>query len=46
MRLGSETFAARAGDLFRNPGGGVHGLKNTGTDCLRLFIFALGAATA
>lgn len=43
MRVDGETLAARAGDLIRNPGGGVHGLDNTSSACLRLFIFALRA---
>lgn len=41
MRLEAETVPVTAGDLVRNPGGGLHGLTNTGADTLCLFIFAL-----
>jgi mannose-6-phosphate isomerase-like protein (cupin superfamily) len=41
MRLEDDTFPVGAGDLVRNPGGGLHGLTNTGDDALRLFVFAL-----
>lgn len=41
MRLEAGTVAVTAGDLIRNPAGGLHGLTNTGGEVLRLFIFAL-----
>jgi oxalate decarboxylase/phosphoglucose isomerase-like protein (cupin superfamily) len=41
MQLEDEVFAVTAGDLVRNPAGGLHGLTNTGAGDLRLFIFAL-----
>jgi mannose-6-phosphate isomerase-like protein (cupin superfamily) len=41
MRLEDEIFPVGAGDLVRNPAGGLHGLTNTGDDALRLFVFAL-----
>jgi mannose-6-phosphate isomerase-like protein (cupin superfamily) len=41
-RDGAE-FAVRAGDLVRNQPGGVHGLVNTGTEDLRIFVFELKA---
>ncbi|MCC6553488.1 MAG: cupin domain-containing protein [Polyangiaceae bacterium] len=34
-----EAFGVRAGDLVRNPPGSAHGLANTGTEDLRLFVF-------
>ncbi len=34
-----ETFQVTAGDLIRNRPGGAHGLRNTGTAPLRLFVF-------
>jgi mannose-6-phosphate isomerase-like protein (cupin superfamily) len=43
MRLEDETFPVTAGDLVRNPPGGLHGLVNTGPDPVRLFIFELTA---
>lgn len=36
-----ERFAVRGGDLVRNRAGGEHGLANTGTIPLRLFVFEL-----
>lgn len=44
MRLEADTVAVTAGDLIRNPAGGLHGLTNTGGEVLRLFIFALTLA--
>ena len=41
MRLEADTFEVAAGDLVRNPAGGLHGLTNTGPEPLSLFIFAL-----
>ena len=38
-----ETFAVRAGDLIRNRPGGSHGLVNSGTEPLRIFVFELEA---
>ena len=35
------SFAVRSGDLIRNPPGGTHSLKNTGTSNLQLFVFEL-----
>jgi mannose-6-phosphate isomerase-like protein (cupin superfamily) len=43
MRLETTTFAVSAGDLIRNPPGGLHGLSNTGTETLRLFVFEVAA---
>lgn len=40
MRLEDETVPVVAGDLVRNPAGGLHGLVNTGARPLRLFVFA------
>jgi len=40
MRLEDETFPVAAGDLVRNLPGGLHGLANTGSEDLSLFIFA------
>lgn len=36
-----EEFPVRAGDLIRNPPGGSHGLVNSGSSDLRLFVFEL-----
>nr|WP_042178144.1 cupin domain-containing protein [Kibdelosporangium sp. MJ126-NF4]CEL13003.1 Cupin domain protein [Kibdelosporangium sp. MJ126-NF4]CTQ98689.1 Cupin domain protein [Kibdelosporangium sp. MJ126-NF4] len=41
MRLEDETFPVTAGDLVRNPPGGLHGLVNAGPDPVCLFIFQL-----
>lgn len=38
-----ETFTVRTGDLIRNAPGGEHGLRNTGTGVLRLFVVELRA---
>ncbi|CAM3726309.1 cupin domain-containing protein [Kibdelosporangium persicum] len=43
MRLEDRTFPVTAGDLVRNPPGGLHGLVNAGPDPVRLFIFQLAA---
>lgn len=39
LRLEEETSVVKAGDLARNRPGGLHGLRNTGTEVLRLFVF-------
>lgn len=39
LQLDRETFAVTAGDLARNPPGGLHGLRNTGDTALKLFVF-------
>jgi mannose-6-phosphate isomerase-like protein (cupin superfamily) len=39
-----EELKVRAGDLIRNRPGGEHGLRNTGTAPLRLFVIELRAA--
>src|SRR5688500_7524829 len=44
MWRNGETFAVRGGDLVRNPPGGEHGLRNTGSAPLRLFVFELRGA--
>ena len=36
-----EQFEVRSGDLVRNRTGGEHGLRNTGSGPLRLFVFEL-----
>ena len=36
-----EQFEVRSGDLVRNRAGGEHGLCNTGSGPLRLFVFEL-----
>ena len=41
MALDDDTFEVGAGDLVRNRPGGVHGLRNTGDDVMRVFIFQL-----
>ena len=41
MWKNGETFTVREGDLIRNPPGGEHGLENTGTVPLRLFVIEL-----
>lgn len=41
MRLDEERFAVSPGDLVRNRPGGIHGLENTGTGVLRLFVIEL-----
>ena len=44
MQREESWFDLRAGDLVRNPPGGVHGLVNTSTEVLRLFVFCCGPA--
>lgn len=41
MESNGEVFSVKPGDLIRNPPGGQHGLKNTGDEVLRLFVFEL-----
>jgi mannose-6-phosphate isomerase-like protein (cupin superfamily) len=41
VRLEAEQVPVTAGELVRNPAGGLHGLRNTGADTLRIFIFAV-----
>jgi mannose-6-phosphate isomerase-like protein (cupin superfamily) len=42
LRRGSELIPLAAGDLVRNPPGGLHGLRNDGPDDVELFVFELG----
>lgn len=44
MWLDGEEIAVRGGDLMRNRPGGEHGLRNTGTQLLRLFVIELRAS--
>ena len=41
MNQNDMSFVVRSGDLIRNPPGGTHSLKNTGTRNLQLFVFQL-----
>lgn len=41
MIRNGETFPVEPGDLIRNPPGGTHSLRNTGTETLRIFVFEL-----
>jgi mannose-6-phosphate isomerase-like protein (cupin superfamily) len=41
MTRNGETFTVRPGDLIRNPPGGTHSLRNTGSEELRIFVFEL-----
>jgi mannose-6-phosphate isomerase-like protein (cupin superfamily) len=41
MTRNGETFTVEPGDLIRNPPGGTHSLRNTGTEALRIFVFEL-----
>ena len=41
MTRNGETFLVESGDLIRNPPGGTHSLRNTGTEALRIFVFEL-----
>ena len=41
MTRNGETFPVSAGDLIRNPPGGTHSLRNSGTTPLRIFVFEL-----
>lgn len=44
LRLEEEVIPVTSGDLVRNPPGGLHGLRNTSTEPLRLFVFQLAVA--
>lgn len=39
MTRNGEVFPVGAGDLIRNPPGGTHSLRNTGSEPLRIFVF-------
>jgi mannose-6-phosphate isomerase-like protein (cupin superfamily) len=39
MTRNGEVFQVQAGDLIRNPPGGTHALRNTGSQTLRIFVF-------
>jgi mannose-6-phosphate isomerase-like protein (cupin superfamily) len=41
MTRNGETFAVEPGDLIRNPPGGTHSLRNTGSEALQIFVFEL-----
>ena len=41
MTRNGEVFPVSAGDLIRNPPGGTHSLRNTGSESLRIFVFEL-----
>jgi mannose-6-phosphate isomerase-like protein (cupin superfamily) len=41
MTRDGEVFQVEAGDLIRNPPGGTHALRNTGSEPLRIFVFEL-----
>jgi mannose-6-phosphate isomerase-like protein (cupin superfamily) len=41
MVRNGEAFDVAAGDLIRNPPGGTHSLRNTGSGPLRIFVFEL-----
>lgn len=41
MSRNGEVFAVQTGDLIRNPPGGTHSLRNTGSQALRIFVFEL-----
>jgi mannose-6-phosphate isomerase-like protein (cupin superfamily) len=41
MSRNGEVFQVQSGDLIRNPPGGTHSLRNTGSDPLRIFVFEL-----
>jgi mannose-6-phosphate isomerase-like protein (cupin superfamily) len=44
MSRNGEVFDVRSGDLIRNPPGGTHSLRNTGSEPLRIFVFELEVA--
>lgn len=46
MRLDDAEFQVTAGDFVRNKPGGFHGLKNTGPETIRLFVFELATNPA
>jgi mannose-6-phosphate isomerase-like protein (cupin superfamily) len=41
MTRNGEVFQVQAGDLIRNPPGGTHDLRNTGSQALKIFVFEL-----
>jgi len=41
MVRNGEAFDVTAGDLIRNPPGGTHSLRNSGSGPLRIFVFEL-----
>jgi mannose-6-phosphate isomerase-like protein (cupin superfamily) len=41
MTRNGEVFQVQAGDLIRNPPGGTHALRNTGSEALKIFVFEL-----
>jgi mannose-6-phosphate isomerase-like protein (cupin superfamily) len=41
MSRNGEVFQVQAGDLIRNPPGGTHSLRNTGSEPLKIFVFEL-----
>ena len=41
MTRNEEVFQVQAGDLIRNPPGGTHSLRNTGSQALKIFVFEL-----
>ena len=43
MTRNGETFTVNPGDLIRNPPGGTHSLRNTGSHPLRIFVFEVEA---
>jgi mannose-6-phosphate isomerase-like protein (cupin superfamily) len=43
MTRNGETFTVQPGDLIRNPPGGTHSLRNTGSSPLRIFVFEVEA---
>jgi mannose-6-phosphate isomerase-like protein (cupin superfamily) len=45
MHLDGHDFEVRGGDLIRNRPGGTHGLVNTGSGTLALFVFEIEAAS-
>jgi mannose-6-phosphate isomerase-like protein (cupin superfamily) len=46
LRLEDQTREVSAGDLIRNPPGGLHGLRNGGDEPLKLFVFQLAVDAA
>ena len=41
MTRNGEVFQVQPGDLIRNPPGGTHALRNTGSQPLKIFVFEL-----
>jgi mannose-6-phosphate isomerase-like protein (cupin superfamily) len=41
MSRNGEAFQVRPGDLIRNPPGGTHSLRNSGSEPLKIFVFEL-----